>query len=147
MKLKIILLVFFTFTAFGVNSQVNKYVANQVIVKDVNTDEVVQDFGVGQRAVIVYYIGEDNIEWIGVTLGHTTVYQIQAVQTIVDYPEKGIKIEMKRGGVMENSEVVGTISVFRLYDLENNKVVPELIRTKVDNADVVFEFHGIVAIE
>ena len=48
---------------------------------------------------------------------------------------------------MSNGNCVGTISIFRVYNKEKNRKIPEFIRTQVNGADVAFEFHGIIQLK
>lgn len=127
-------------------TSVQKFVYHQAIIKDVATDKVVEDFGYGNKGVILFY-KKGNSEWISVSLGTEEVYSIKVVQIINDFPNKDIKVEMSKGGVMKDDQCIGTIAVFRIYDLTKNKSIPEFIRTQVDNASIAFEFNGIIRIE
>lgn len=50
---------------------------------------------------------------------------------------------MKKGAVVKNNQVVGTISVFRVFDFTKDKINPAFFRTQVDGANIVFEFHDV----
>lgn len=127
-------------------SQTN-YVANQVLVKDCQTGATKIDFGAGNKAVIVYYVDHNGIEWVAITLGTEVVYEVEVVNTEIDHPSSYIDVETKQGGVISKGNCVGTISIFRVYNKEKNRKIPEFIRTQVNGADVAFEFHGIIQLK
>lgn len=124
-----------------------KYVANQVLVKDSQTDVIKADFGARNKAAIVYHVDRDGIEWVAITLGTEVVYEVEIVNTEIDHPNSYIDVEIKQGGIMSNGKCIGTIAVFRVYNKEKNRKVPEYIRTQVNGSDVAFEFHGIIQLK
>lgn len=126
-------------------SSIEKYLYHQAVVKNANTDEIVEDFGYGNKGIIIYY-EKNGKEWISVSIGAEEVYSIKVVQTIDDYPLANIKVEMKKGAVMKDGSPVGAIAVFRIFDLAKNKNTPEMIRTQIMESSVAFEFEGIISI-
>lgn len=141
-----ILTISFCYLIATAQTSIRKFIYHQAIVKDVATDEVVEDFGYGNKGSIIFY-KEGDTEWISVSLGTEEAYSIKVVQIINDFPDKDIKVEMNKGGVMKNGQCIGTIAVFRVYDLAKNKSIPEFIRTQVDNASTAFEFNGLVELK
>ena len=121
---------------------IERFQAAKALVKDANTDELIEDFGYGNKGVIIYLI-ENDVEWISITLGTEEAYTVKVVQTINDYPEKDVHVEMKKGAVVKNNQIVGAISVFRVFDFTKDKINPAFFRTQVDGANIVFEFHDV----
>ena len=140
-------IVFFVFTFSTIYSQkmVSKYIFHQVVVKDVKTDRIINDFGSGSKGIIIYYKDDKN-EWITIGINDELGYEIKVVQTIIDHPDENIKVEMKKGGIIKDGKFIGAISVFRVFNLSKNKVIPEFIRTYVDGADNAIEYQGIIEI-
>lgn len=76
-------------------SSSEKYLYRQALVKDAKTDELIEDLGYGNKGVIIYF-RENKEEWISITLGTEEAYTVKVVQTIDDYPEKDMHVEMKK---------------------------------------------------
>lgn len=142
MKILVLFSLILFYSVSSAQSFSEKYIYRQALVKDANTDELIEDFGYGNKGVIIY-LTENDVEWISITLGTEEACTVKVVQTINDYPEKDVHVEMKKGAVVKNNQVVGTISVFRVFDFTKDKINPAFFRTQVDGANIVFEFHDV----
>lgn len=121
----------------------DKYIWRQMTVKNRNYD-VIEEFNNVKGVIILVNIEEK--DYVSITIGEKSMYEVQIVNKVVDTSVKGVKIEMLQGRQKIQDKII-TMSVFLTYFNIKNTSIPEVISVDIDGSDSIIEFSGLVKLD
>lgn len=145
MKHLVAFLVSLTISFMAVASEsYSSYAYHSFTVKDRDFNVQHESQGDGKPMGLIIDADIDGTEYIGITLGEETIYEVQVVNVVKDEDsQQGIKCVMYQGGMKFQGEIV-VINVLFTYDLDKNSNIPETVLVDVVNSPTIMELSGLV---
>lgn len=87
----------------------------------------------------------DGKEYIVVTAGDESLYDIQVVNVVRGEVENNSRIDMYQGGMTFQGQIV-VINVFLQYNVKRNNSIPEAITIDVNNSPTFIQLSGLIPV-
>lgn len=87
----------------------------------------------------------DGKEYIVVTIGEKSAYDIQVVNVVQGKAENNSRIDMYQGGMTFQGQIV-PINVFLEYNVKRNKYIPETITIDINNSPNFIQLSGLIPV-
>lgn len=110
--------------------------------RDFNVQDEFHGDGAPLGLILNAYI--DDTQYIAITLGENTIYEVQVVNEVTDQDfAPGYKCLMYQGGMSFQGEIVA-INILFIYNLSRNTEIPDTVLVDVNNSPTIMELSGLV---
>lgn len=127
-------------------SIVSNYAFHNCTVLDRNFNVIQELPSQSGNPIGLYILAKENgKEYIAITIGDESAYEIKVVNVVRGDVENNTRIDMYQGGMIVEGQIA-VINVFLEYNLKRNNSIPEAITIDVNNSPNFIRFSGLIPV-